>query len=95
MPVNATQPLNSGATVTTTSALLVAGNSARSKLAIVNTGAYNVYLSKGVPAVVGKGIMIAANGGSTSYQDLNNWLGAIYAIADGGSSITTYLEEYI
>ena len=96
MSINSTPPLNTGVLVDVVSALLSAANSARACLTIVNTGAYNVYISKGKDdAVVGQGTMLAANGGSLTYNDTQDWKGPIQAIADGGQSQVTVCEEYI
>lgn len=73
---------------------LVATNTARAYLAIVNNSTQGVYLSlnKDKAAVVGRGIYLAANGGSFEILPDNLYLGAVTAIAENGTASTSILE---
>lgn len=77
-----------GKTVTTSTGEVLAANASRRNAVIVNYGATNgAFLGIGVPAVAGKGIYLAPNGGSYEINDQNLNLLAINAIT--ASSTTT------
>jgi hypothetical protein len=89
-----TGPLTSASsTVTTTSSQVLATSTSRIYAAIVNDGSNSVYLSVGVNAVAGKGILLTANGGSYEINDQNLITGGIYAITSTGSSNVTVLYK--
>lgn len=86
-----TIPTNSSSTVSTGSTLIVATNTARAYVAIVNDSANTVYLGIGTNAVLGKGIRLNANGGSFEMTPDGIFTGPIYGISSSASAIT-YLE---
>ena len=84
---------SSAITADTSSTFLTATNTARSYLAIVNDGANPVYLNFGdEPAVANSGVRLNASGGSIEFTTENLYKGAIRVIADGGTSVLTFLE---
>lgn len=94
MPIT---PLNTTFTVTTASQKVLSGNSARNVLTIVNQGSNDVYISKGVAAVVGQGIYLAPGGGATSFSTNKDGVifrGDVYAISGASTSVITICEEY-
>jgi len=50
-----------------------------------------IYLARGNAAVIGSGIRLNANGGSYTIGAHNLFLGAVYAISDGGEQATSNL----
>ena len=84
---------NTAVSVLTTSTLIIAANSKRHGLTLVNDGAYPVYLFFGAgPAVANSGLRLNANGGATQLDCNALWLGAVYGIAVGGTSNVTVAE---
>lgn len=73
-------------TCATTTTVLVAGNTSRKGLVITNTGANPVFLGLGEPAVLNKGIYLAANGGMWEDNEMNLFRSAINGIASSSSS---------
>lgn len=82
------------AAVATSSTLEVAANNARKYLLLVNASAQVMYLGIGVAAETGKGIYLAAAGGSFEMVTANLSNEAIYAICagGGGSEVMTVQE---
>lgn len=80
------------ATATTTSAQVVAANSARTNLVIINLGSVNVSLGFAATAVSGSGITLVPNGVFEMATDLYN-RGAVNAIAASGTA-TLSIQEY-
>ena len=72
------------ATVRGVSTLARAATINRVDVEFVNDSDDVIYLARGNAAVVGSGIRLNANGGSYSIGTNNLFLGAIYAINDGG-----------
>lgn len=89
-------PSNTFATVGITSGKIITANSAISQITFSNDSANNIYLSKGVAAVVGSGIFLAANGGTHTMVggSSNIWRGDIFAIASAASSNLAICIEY-
>jgi len=84
---------NSNATVTTSNTVVVASNTARKYLCLVNSGSNPVFLGLGATAVADKGVYLAPNGGSFEINTDNLFIGAINGIAVGGSSNVTIFEK--
>lgn len=74
------------ATVGVASGTIVASNSSRKGLAIVNTSANTVSLGLGAAAVLNSGITLNASGGSFLMTEYSFSTGAVNAIASAGSS---------
>jgi hypothetical protein len=94
MPIT---PNNTTFTVTASSQKILSGNSARNVLTIVNQGSNDVYISKGVAAVVGQGIYLVPGGGSLSFSTNKDGVifkGDIFAITGTSTSVVTICEEY-
>ena len=90
-------PNNTGVSVGITSSKILVGNGGRNALTLTNSGSYDIYVSKGSPAVVGQGIYLVAGGGAHTFTANNDgkiFQGDIYAIANGGSSNLCICEEY-
>lgn len=77
---------------TTASSVIVAENEDRAGLLIVNDGAVNIYLSIGVQAQNGKGIFLAASGGSYEMNSTNLSTQAVHAIAASGTGSIAFQE---
>lgn len=78
---------------TGTSAQVVAANTSRRGLSIVNTGTVDVSLGLGATAVAGSGILLAANGGA--WDGLISgvlWTGAVNAITTTGTGALGVVE---
>lgn len=84
---------NTSASVTTSNTSIVAGNSGRQYLVLVNDGANPVYLGFGATAVANKGIRLNASGGTLEINQDNLFTGAINGIATGGTSVVTVFEK--
>lgn len=84
---------NSNATVAITNTVVVAVNTARKYLCLVNSGSNPVFLGLGVAAVADKGVYLAPNGGSFEVNLDNLFVGAINGISVGGSSNVTIFEK--
>ena len=78
--------------VETGSTPVVAANPARADLELVNDSNQPIYLARGNAAVLNEGIRINKDGGSYSMNNRNLFLGAIYAIAQGGAKNLTISE---
>ena len=74
------------------STLVVAANPARADLELVNDSNQPIFVARGNTAVLNQGIRLNANGGSYSMNNRNLFLGAIYAIAQGGAKNLTISE---
>ena len=79
------------ATVTGTSTLVLAANQYRQDAEFVNDSEDVIYLARGNAAVIGSGIRLNANGGSYTIGLHNLFLGAVYAISDGGEQAASNL----
>ena len=86
----ATTPSN--VSVGTSSTAIVAANTARRYLVLVNSGSYPVFLGIGATAVADKGIYLAPSGGSYEINEHNLFVKGINGIAVGGSSNVTVTE---
>jgi hypothetical protein len=84
---------NTNASVLITSTAIVAKNTARLHLVIINDSSNIIYLGIGTAAVANKGIRLNANGGSYEMNDQNLDVQAVNGIAVGGTSNVTVLEE--
>lgn len=82
---------NTFATIGTSSTTVIAANSNRISLTLVNDSTNKMYVSKGSAAVSGSGILLNASGGSLIIDD---YAGDIYAIATGAGSNLTVSEVY-
>jgi hypothetical protein len=69
--------------VATASTLIVAENSRRKLLTIVNASDQDIWLRFQSPAEIGKGIFVSAGGFTLEIGDGNLWVGPIYGIHDG------------
>lgn len=77
------------ATIGTGTSVLRAANPSRSKLIVSNDHAVQVlYLALGTAAVANRGIRIPAGGVFV----LEDWTGAVNAIASGAGTVATYVE---
>jgi hypothetical protein len=85
-------PNNGGVSVLTTSTLIVAENSSRNGIVLVNGGSNPIWVSFGTAAVVGQGAYLAANGGALPMDDTALWCGAIYGIGVGGASQVGFID---
>lgn len=84
---------NSTKSLDTTSAVLLAANSARKYAVIVNSSDVGVWVSLGATAVIGTGAYLAPAGGVFEIDDQNLWQGAVYGIAASGSGKVVGLLE--
>lgn len=75
--------------IATASTVVLATSTGRQYAVLVNDGANPIYLGFGKAAVVGQGIRLNATGGSYEINYENLYVGAINAIASGGSSNLT------
>jgi len=80
------------ANVTAASSVVVAANTARTKMVIINTGSVSVYFGIGQAAVVGSGIMLTASGGTWVMDSGTFTLADIRAIC--ASSSTLAIQEF-
>lgn len=69
------------------STLVLEANPSRVTLELINDSKSIMYLGLGHDAVMNKGIRLNANGGSYGMDDLNLFLGAIYAIGTGQQNL--------
>ena len=84
--MDATNPLApTFATVTNVSSEIVASNSNRKTLTVVNDSDTVIYIAQGNPAVVGRGIRLNALGAGYSINWMNFYSGSFYAIHDAGA----------
>lgn len=77
---------------TSASTQVVATSTSRRYLAIVNDGPGDVYLNIGNNAVLGKGILLKADGGSYEVNAENLFTGAVNAIASSSPANLTYIH---
>lgn len=75
--------------VATSDTVILAVNTGRREVTIVNDGANVVYLSFGRPAVASNGVRLNASGGSYT---TNSWEGSINGIALTGATVVTVAE---
>lgn len=81
--------LNTFATIGLTSTLVLAANSQRRWLFLVNDSDENIYVSLGSAAVVGSGILLTPGGGALTLDTASMFAGDVYAIcASGGKNLT-------
>ena len=85
-------PVNSNVTVTSTSGPILAFNSGRKYAVIVNDSDADIYLALGVTAVVNKGILIKAAGGSYEINADNMFRGVVNGVTASGSKNVTVTE---
>lgn len=78
--------------VDTASTLVLAANVHRADAVFVNDSNKEIYLARGNAAVLHEGIRLNASGGSYEINLDNLFLGAVYAIAEGGAKILTVSE---
>lgn len=79
------------ATIAGVSTLALAANQSRQDTEFVNDSDDIIYLARGNAAVIGSGIRLNPNGGSYTIGLHNLFLGAVYAISDGGAQIASNL----
>ena len=90
-----TPPVNGTKTVTTSSTLVLAGNSARTGVRIVNNDQGNrIWVSEGEAAVVGRGECLFPAGDYKRNGETQVFKGDIYAIAENASCVASFIEEY-
>ena len=83
---------SSNKSVGSSTTAIIAANTARKYLAIVNDSDEAVYLGLGVSAVMNKGIRLNPNGGTFEINALNLCTGAINGICTSGSKNVTVTE---
>lgn len=84
---------NQGVNITTNSTTIVAANSYRRYLIIVNDSDTVIYLAFGAAAVVNSGVRLNANGGAYEMNWLGVYLGAVNGIHGGtGNKRVTVVE---
>jgi hypothetical protein len=76
--------LNSAVDVGTSSTLVLAANSSRRYLFLVNDSDENIYLSLGSAATLNEGILLTSQGGALTLDTSAMYAGAIYAISESG-----------
>jgi hypothetical protein len=87
-PLTALSPTN--ATVTGTSAQIVASNASRTGLAIINLSSDIIYLAFGsATAVVGSGIALTQKGSVYETSEYDFTISAVNAISSGTSSVVS------
>jgi len=84
--------VNTKVDVDSTSTLVLALNSSRRFLFLVNDSDENIYVSLGSAAVMNEGILLTAGGGALTLDIASMWLGAIYAICLSGNKNLTISE---
>lgn len=85
-------PTSGNVAVTNTSGPVLAFNSGRKYAVIVNDSDADIYLALGVTAVVNKGILIKAAGGSFEINDQNMFRGVVNGVTASGSKNVTVSE---
>lgn len=81
--------LNSSVSIGIASTLVLAANSSRRYLFLVNDSDENIYVSLGSAAVLNTGILLTSQGGSLTLDTTTMWTGAVYAISlNGGKNLT-------
>ena len=86
-PVVVTSVAETTPTVTTTSSTILAANPNRKDALIINTGAVDVFLSRGGTAVASRGIILKAGGSAYEINGSNLYKGAVNAIASAATSL--------
>jgi hypothetical protein len=71
---------------------IVAANYLRKYLAITNASAVDVYISIGTPAILNKGVLLKANGGSIVFGGQTLVTGAVNGIAASATANITFME---
>lgn len=89
---NANSVLNSGVSVDLISTLVLAVNSSRRYLFLVNDSDEAIYVSLGTAAVMNEGILLTAGGGALTLDTSSMYRGAIYAICVSGNKNLTICE---
>lgn len=84
--------LNSAVSVGNTSTLVLAANSSRRYLFLVNDSDENIYVSLGSAAVMNEGILLTSQGGALTLDTTSMYIGAIYAICSSGTKNLTICE---
>ncbi len=84
----------SSAAPTAADSIVLPANIARRHAVLSNTGAVDIYLALGAPAVSGKGILLKAGSGAYQIAALNLFRGDIHAIAASGTGALSILEAY-
>lgn len=85
--------VNTTATATPVSSVILATSTARNYAAIVNSSTTDAYLGFGQPAVVGRGYLLKASGGTYVIDSSNLFVGAVYAIVSSGTTTFTVLYD--
>jgi len=85
--------LSDHVTVLAVSTLVRAANPRRVELELVNDGDSVIYLSRGVPAVIGDGMRINPKGGRYRINTINLWYGEIYGITGDGNMCNMTITE--
>ncbi len=89
-PLTALTPTS--ATVTGTSAQIVASNASRKGLAIINLSSDIIYIGIGTTALLGKGIALTQTGSVYEMSEYDYATSAINAISSGTSSAISIQE---
>jgi hypothetical protein len=84
--------VNTKVDVGSASTSVLALNSGRRFLFLVNDSDENIYVSLGGVAVVNEGILLTAGGGALTLDIASMWLGSITAICTSGSKNLTVSE---
>jgi len=77
---------NFGVDVDTNSTQVLASNSLRKHVTLINSSDVVLWLGFGEAAVVGQGVYIEAGGGAYEIDGSNLFTGVVYAIAASGAS---------
>jgi len=88
----ATSMVNTKVDINSASTSVLAANSNRRFLFLVNDSDENIYVSLGGIAVVNEGILLTAGGGALTLDIASMWLGSISAICTSGSKNLTISE---
>lgn len=84
-----------GATVVTTNTVIISANDKRNRLVMFTAGAKDVWLSEGGAPVVGEGLVLKADCGSSMTWDraCNNYRGEIRGTSSDGSAVSVSWRE--
>jgi hypothetical protein len=74
------------------STAIVPANVLRKYLAITNDSSVDVYIAIGVPAIVNKGVLLKANGGSIVFGGETLITGAVNGIAASSTANVSFME---
>ncbi len=80
--------------VNTSSTMVLPPRASRRYAVIVNDSDETIYLTRGVNAVLRKGIRLNAGGGSYEIKPENLFLGQVNAICASGGKILTISEDF-